>query len=75
MKKFGLLIILCSTLSFAQPWNYDFGNNSSSSFITSNTISTAFLPTSPSGTAMVRVSNGQGGGFYLDKPWSIFAWY
>lgn len=67
MKKIFILLLLSSSI-LAQPWYYDFGTEVSSSFTTNNSASTTFLPAPPSGTARVRVSNGQGGGFYLDNP-------
>lgn len=60
MKKFGLLIILFSTLSFAQPWNYDFGTGTGSH---TTGISTTFLPDPASGggaDARVRIGTGSG---------------
>jgi hypothetical protein len=72
MKKFifFLIFILLVAIdhSFAQQWTYNFGSGGSTSYTTSNTSSTSFLPTPSSGTSFVRVSNGLGGGFYLDNP-------
>lgn len=63
-----LFYFLPSTYIFGQPWSYDFGT-STNSLSTSNTVSTTFLPEPQSGggTDRVRVSNAQGGGFYLEN--------
>ncbi|MBV6510912.1 MAG: hypothetical protein FMNOHCHN_00390 [Ignavibacteriaceae bacterium] len=54
-----------------QIWSYDFGTGTGS-YTTSNTVSTSFLPAPPEngGTSRIRVSNGAGGGFYLENPGS-----
>lgn len=63
MKKFGLLIfVLFSTLSFAQPWNYNFGTGTGSH---TSGISTTFLPTpETNGGTAARVRIGTGGGSF-----------
>jgi hypothetical protein len=72
MKKFILFLLVSFFFLFdnlsAQPWTYNFGSGSSTSFTTSNSTSTSFLPAPSSGTSFVRVSDAQGGGFYLDNP-------
>lgn len=70
MKRFMSLIyflILCLNVTQSQPWSYNFGSGSSSSFTTSGGESTTFLPQPGSGEDRVRVSSGAGGGFYLDN--------
>ncbi|NLJ06642.1 MAG: hypothetical protein GX437_03115 [Sphingobacteriales bacterium] len=68
MKRFMSLIYfltLCLNVTQSQPWSYDFGTGSSSSFTTSSGVSTTFLPQPSSGEDRIRVSDGDGGGFYL----------
>ena len=66
MKK--ILIILFSTISFAQPWNYDFGTGTGS-YSTANSSSLTFLPDPATGggtDSRVRIGGG-GGSFNLQN--------
>jgi hypothetical protein len=64
---FSLLsLLLVSGLSIGQSVQ-DFGTGTTS-FSSSNTISTTYLPNPSTGTQMVRMSNGGGGGFVLQNP-------
>lgn len=64
MKIIGLLFLIAGSLSFAQPWNYEFGAGTGS--ISTPGESTTFLPTPPSGTARVRIGTA-GGSFNLEN--------
>jgi len=63
---FLILILSFSGWSYGQS-TQNFGTGTTS-FNTSNTVSTTYLPNPSAGTQMVRVSNGQGGGFILQNP-------
>lgn len=64
MKKFGLVIIIISNFTFAQPWNYNFGTDTGTH---TSGVSETFLPVPETngGTARVRVGTG-GGSFNLE---------
>ncbi len=73
MKKIAAwiagVVILAGQAEAAVLWTYDFGTGTGS-YETNNSDSTTFLP-APSeggGTARVRRSSDQGGGFYLENP-------
>ncbi len=73
MKKFGLLLILFSTLSFAQPWNYDFGTGTGT-YSTASGVSLTFLPDPPTGggaDSRVRIGT-TGGSFNLENQNILF---
>jgi len=63
ITKYIILLSITLTPLFAQPWNYNFGNNTGR--YTSTTPSITFLPIAPSGTARVRI--GVGGSFNLEN--------
>lgn len=67
MKKIGLLLILLSTISLSQPWNYDFGS-ATGSYSTASGVSLTFLPDPQTGggaDARVRIGT-TGGSFNLE---------
>ncbi len=63
ITKYIILLSITLTPLFAQPWNYNFGNDTGSYI--STVPSTTFLPTPLTGTAKVRI--GVGGSFNLEN--------
>jgi len=54
---------------WGQPWTYNFGTGTPSSYSTNNSASIEFLPQPPTngGNDRIRVSNNQGGSFNLEN--------
>ncbi|MGC8866573.1 MAG: hypothetical protein ACP5O2_12765, partial [Bacteroidales bacterium] len=62
--NFSLFLIFTFSASYAQPWTYNFGDQTG---IHSSGFSTSFTPSPSSGTARVRVGNG-GGSINMNNP-------
>jgi len=64
----AFFVLLLTSVSFSQPWHYDFPETTKT---ISSSSSITFLPVPPSGTAKVRVGSG-GGNISIQQSPSIF---